>query len=107
MISSEGSGMQADSIAMRKAIPAYPVTAMVDLMKTNKTARIFSVMRSRIPAGGVTSSESPFLRKAEAGQSNTLGGFGHLDLDRGSVGRRHFSRTQHSVLGKHFAIHLG
>jgi hypothetical protein len=46
MISSEGKGMQADSIAMRRAIPPYPVAAITDFMKRNRTARILSVMRS-------------------------------------------------------------
>ena len=36
--------MQADSIAISNAMPAYPVTPMTDLMKRKMTARIFSVM---------------------------------------------------------------
>src|SRR5579863_7087554 len=44
MMSSEGSGMQADSIAIRMAMPPYPVTAMTDLMKTKRMARSFSVI---------------------------------------------------------------
>jgi len=44
MINSEGSGMHADSIAMRITIPPYPVAAITDLMKTKTTARILSVM---------------------------------------------------------------
>ena len=44
MINSEGSGIHADSIAISSAIPAYPVAAMILLMKTKRMARIFSVI---------------------------------------------------------------
>src|SRR5437868_14449291 len=44
MINSEGSGMHADSTAMRITIPLYPVAAITDLMKTKTPASIPSVM---------------------------------------------------------------
>jgi hypothetical protein len=47
MISSEGRGMQADSIAIRMAIPEYPVAETTVLMKTKIAAKSFSVMGTR------------------------------------------------------------
>jgi hypothetical protein len=44
MISSEGSGMHADSIAMRRVMPPYPVAAITDLMNRKRAARMLSVM---------------------------------------------------------------
>ena len=39
---SEGSGMQADSIAIIKATPNRPVAAMVAMMKVARKAMMFS-----------------------------------------------------------------
>src|SRR5882672_11210274 len=110
MISSEGRGMQADSIAIRMAIPAYPVAAIVDLMKTNRTARIFSVMRSKIRVAfqrTAPGSKRPLLSKAEARQGHALPRLGYFHLYHGSIGRGHFRRTQHRELAEHFAVNLG
>jgi hypothetical protein len=45
MINSEGRGMQADSIAIRRDNPTYPVMAMTEWMNTKRMPRIFSVMK--------------------------------------------------------------
>jgi hypothetical protein len=44
MISSDGNGMQADSMAIKMVMPPYPVAAIRDLMKTKSMPRIFSVI---------------------------------------------------------------
>src|ERR1700685_2577459 len=44
MISSEGSGMHADSIAISRAMPVYPVALITELMNRKMTARSFSVI---------------------------------------------------------------
>ncbi len=51
MMTSDGSGIHADSIAISKAMPAYPVVEITVMMKKARELRIFSTMRSRsIPA---------------------------------------------------------
>jgi hypothetical protein len=44
MINSEGSGMQADSMAMRSMTPTYPPLEMTQLMKTNRCPMMVSIM---------------------------------------------------------------
>jgi hypothetical protein len=52
MISSEGKGMHADSIAIRIAMPAYPVVATTLLMKMKTIARIRSVIEKKFSVLG-------------------------------------------------------
>ncbi len=44
MMISDGSGMHADSIAINRAIPAYPEAEITAIIKEARTASIFSVI---------------------------------------------------------------
>src|SRR4051812_28352262 len=48
-----------------------------------------------------------FLCKSVAGQSSAARALAHFYLDGRNIGRRQTSRTQNSVLGEHFVVHLG
>src|SRR5208282_910411 len=119
MISSEGSGMHADSIAMSNAIPEYPVAATSELMKPKSKVRIFSVMRIGVVSNqtyrfqspddlrvSTLGSERPFLGEAEAGQGHAVRRFGDLHLYHWRVRRGDLGGPQHGVLRENFAVNL-
>src|SRR5262249_35295669 len=44
MMTSEGSGMQADSMAISSTMPAYPPAEMTEMIKTLSAARILEII---------------------------------------------------------------
>src|SRR6266849_3280887 len=89
-------------------------------MNTNRTARIFSVMREKRltqapalwgqvsdPSTGWWRSECAFLGKGVARQRGALGVLGHFHANRGHVRCRQTRRPQQRILGEHFAVKLG
>src|SRR5579862_2883146 len=90
-------------------------------MKTNKTARIFSVMQKHVKRGWLApggflhppgpnrwrDSECAFLGKSVSGQRGATGVFGHFHPDGWHIWRGQTRRPQHRILSEHFAVHLG
>ena len=50
MMISLGKGMQADSMAMERKIPQYPIPEMTAIMKVAKTEIIFSIIYDSVRA---------------------------------------------------------
>src|ERR1700748_192339 len=99
MITSEGSGMHADSIAISKATPRYPVVEMTPMMKTERVSIIFAIIR-RLKL-------FRFVREGIAPQSDSVGALLHFHAGSiagcsGGVGT-----PQNGVLREHLAVHLG
>lgn len=60
MMISEGSGIQADSMPISRAIPKYPEVEITLVMNTKRIARIFSVIQSSsINTGYEAGSKTP------------------------------------------------
>src|SRR2546430_4992117 len=106
-MSSEGREIHADSIAIKMAMPPYPVRPITDLMKTKTAARIFSIMRKGddLLCRNTTQLlltknalqrvarelERAFLGKCVSRKRSSVGGLRDFDANRGSIWSGHQS----------------
>ena len=77
------------------ASPPYPVAATMVLIKTNRMARIFSVMKSADRA--MPDQNAPSCVKLKPGRRNSVGGLGDLHLDGGLIGRGDLRGPQNRI----------
>src|SRR5579864_5556213 len=106
MITSEGRGMQADSMAISKTMPPYPLCEITEMMKALSAAIILEVIRMKSSGEGGPS-RLLLLSEGVARESQAFAALLHLDAHslRGAGGR--VGGPHHRELGEHFVVNLG